>query len=293
MNSRFTFDAIGTSWEIDTAVPLGAEVRRQLIDLVERFDRVYSRFRCDSIVTRIAKAPHGGMFDFPNDAVPMFDLYDRLHEVTEGAIDPLVGRDLERLGYDAGYTLIPKKNAMASTAKRRPVWHWDVSRLGRTVTTQEPLVIDIGAVGKGRLVDLVADLLMFEGIEEFIVDAGGDMYHRGSTILDVGLEHPLDAGMVIGTARLSNASLCASASNRRRWGDELHHVIDGRTGRPTMNVIATWAIADDTATADGLATALFFDSPTPLMATFDFSFVRMFADGRVEVSDNFGGEVFT
>ena len=51
-------------------------------------------------------------------------------------------------------------------------------------------------------------------------------------------------------------------------------------------MIATWAIAADT------ATALFFGPPSRLMASFDFSFVRMFADGRVEISDNFIGEVF-
>lgn len=99
--------------------------------------------------------------------------------------------------------------------------------------------------------------------------------------------------MVIGVANLKNGSICASASNRRTWGDGLHHMLDGRTGRPTTQVIATWGIAADTATADGLATALFFSASSRLMTMFDFSYLRMFGDGRVEVSDNFDGEVFT
>lgn len=293
LTSRFSFDAIGTSWEIDTPAPLGPETKDQILDLVERFDSVYSRFRHDSIVTRIAKAAGGGTFSFPADAVPMFQIYDRLHAATDGAVDPLVGRDLELFGYDAGYSLVPDEAAVTSTATHRPVWCGDVMREGRTITTRAPLVVDVGAVGKGRLVDLVTGLLASEGFEDFIVDGSGDMRHRGSTALNVGLEHPLDPGMVIGVANLRNASICASASNRRRWGNGLHHVLDGRTGRPTMDVIATWAIAPDAATADGLATALFFDSSTRLTMTFDFSFVRIFADGRVEVSDNFDGEVFT
>lgn len=65
------------------------------------------------------------------------------------------------------------------------------------------------------------------------------MYYRGDVALDVGLEHPLNPGMVIGIAKLQNDSLCASASNQRRWGDGLHHVLDGCTGRPTTDVIAT------------------------------------------------------
>ncbi|WP_250958278.1 FAD:protein FMN transferase [Rhizobium sp. CG5] len=172
-------------------------------------------------------------------------------------------------------------------AAQRPVWHRDVQREVNSITTQRPLVIDIGAVGKGRLIDLISDLLAADGLKDFVVDGGGDILHRGDAALDVGLEHPLDPDMVIGVANLINRSLCASASNRRAWGDGLHHVIDGRTGRPTSEVIATWAIAADT------ATALFFGSSARLMATFDFSYLRMFADGRVEVSDNFDGEVFT
>lgn len=293
LTCSFKFDAIGTSWEINTAAPLGAVTRAQTLDLVERFDSLYSRFRHDSIVTRIAKAADGGAFSFPADAGPMFDLYDRLHDATEGAVDPLVGRDLEHLGYGGDYALVPDHEGITATVAHRPVWHRDVQREGNTITTRRPLVVDVGAVGKGRLVDLISDLLTAAGFKDFVVDGGGDICHRGDTALDIGLEHPLDPDMVIGVANLKNGSICASASNRRTWGDGLHHVLDGRTGRPTTEVIATWAVASDTATADGLATALFFGASSRLMAMFDFSYLRMFADGRVEISDNFDGEVFT
>ncbi len=288
--SQFKFDAIGTSWEIDTPAKLGAEIEQHILELVERFDRVYSRFREGSIVTRIAAATEGGKFSFPDDAVAMFDLYDQLHAATDGAVDPLIGRDLELLGYDRTYSLVPQQT---EGSRLRPAWHRDIVRNGRALSTQGPLVIDLGAVGKGYLVDLVAAILEENGFEEFVIDASGDIRNRGSIELAVGLEHPLDAEILIGVANLRNNSICASASNRRRWGNDLHHVLDGRTGRPTNDVIATWAIAADTATADGLATALFFGPSPRLMQSFDFSFVRMFADGRVEVSDNFDGEIFT
>ncbi|WP_047464123.1 FAD:protein FMN transferase [Rhizobium rhizogenes] len=68
---------------------------------------------------------------------------------------------------------------------------------------------------------------------------------------------------------------------------------DGRTGVPVRDVIATWAIANDAMTADGLATALFFTAPDQLTKVFPFSFARMFADGGAESSSNFDGEFFT
>jgi len=85
--------------------------------------------------------------------------------------------------------------------------------------------------------------------------------------------------------------VCASATTRRAWGKGLHHVLDGRTRRPVSEVVATWAIAADAATADGLATALFVTDPDRL-DRFAFSWVRMLADGRVQWSNNFDGELF-
>jgi thiamine biosynthesis lipoprotein len=94
-------------------------------------------------------------------------------------------------------------------------------------------------------------------------------------------------------ANLRDRALCASAVTRRAWGEGLHHELDARTGVPARDVVATWVVADDAATADGLATALFFTGAKDLARTFRFSYVRMFADGRAEISPNFDGELFT
>jgi FAD:protein FMN transferase len=290
---RFTFDAIGTTWEIETPSPLKMPARRRILERIEQFDVTYSRFRPDSLVSRIASSPEGGCFIFSKDAVALFDLYDRLHACTGGAVDPLVGRDLELLGYDRTYSLTPDMAGLHSYSRARPRWSNDVRREGASLLTQRPLVIDVGAAGKGYLVDIVAGILREEGFTRFLVDGSGDLRHSGDDALRVGLEHPFDAGLAIGVAHLKDRALCASAVNRRAWGDGLHHVIDGRTGAPTRNVVATWVVADDAATADGLATALFFVPADHLAHAFRFSWVRMFADGRAEVSADFDDELFT
>lgn len=290
--AKFEFETIGTSWEIVTPKPLAVSLQQAILERIERFDAAYSRFRSDSLVARIAASTDGGSFRFPDDAPTLFDLYDRLHAATSGAVDPLIGRDLELLGYDASYSLAHDPIAIARYSHERPNWKTDVQRQGAVVVTRRPVVIDVGAAGKGYLVDIVAGMLWSEGIDAFVVDGSGDLFHAGSESLDVGLEHPSDPSLAIGVARLKGRALCASASNRRAWGP-FHHILDGRTAVPVRSVIATWVIADDALTADGLATALFFPSAERLAASFNFSFVRMFADGRAEISPNFDGELFT
>lgn len=281
----WTFEAIGTLWQIDTAAPLPAEVRADVSAEIERFDRVWSRFRADSVITQISRS--AGSWTLPAEAGAMLDLYSGLHEVTGGAVNPLIGRTLADLGYDERYSLTP-----AEVPADVPAWS-SITWQEPVLTTAEPVLLDVGAMGKGLLVDLVTAIVQ-NHTEQFTVDAGGDIRHGGTASLRVALEHPGDPTRAVGVAELgADDALCGSAVNRRAWGDGLHHVLDGRTGRPTRDVIATWVVvAGSCMRADALATAHFFAGPDALMGRFEHEFVRMHADGRVLRSASFPGEVF-
>jgi thiamine biosynthesis lipoprotein len=279
------FEAIGTRWQIDSAAPIEPGLAQAISHRIDAFDLTWSRFRADSVVAGIART--AGSTDLGIDAGPIFALYSRLADATDGAVTPFVGDALNHLGYDADYSLSERDEPRSGA----PTWA-DIARLDGTVLhTSAPVTIDIGAAGKGYLVDLVADLLSASGHTSFTVDASGDMAHRGAPIR-VALEHPYDPSRAIGVVPLADGALCASATNRRAWGNGLHHVLDGRTGAPVDEVVATWALAADTATADGVATALFFAVPADLATIFGAEGVRVFTDGRIERSPGFPGELF-
>lgn len=278
------FEAIGTHWRIDTREPLPPDVARAISDRVERFDRDWSRFRADSLVSRIAAQP--GRHVLPADAAALLGFYRELYDATSGRVSPLVGRTLEALGYDAAYRL-----RAAADIPTVPSWDDAVAWDGEALETVRPVLLDVGAAGKGYLVDLVSDVLMAAGIPEHIVDASGDLRTRGVP-MRIALEHPLDPRKAVGVADLGDGAFCASASNRRAWGDGLHHVLDAATGLPTRDVIATWVIAPTALVADGIATALFLDPDPQLVTRHDAAFARMWGDGRVDASDHFPGEIF-
>jgi thiamine biosynthesis lipoprotein len=282
----FTFDGIGTRWEVSTPQPTDASLRARLLALVERYDGDWSRFRSDSIVSAMSRQP--GRFELPREAAVLGDLYRTLYEITDGAMTPLIGGSLERLGYDASYSLRP-----AGAALPAPRWEdildWD----GTVLTTSAPLVLDIGAAGKGQLVDLLAAELRTSGVDRFLIDASGDLLNSGPEPLTVALEHPYDPAKAIGTVSLAGGALCASAANRRVWGDGLHHVLDGTTGSPVRTAVATWAMANSTVLADALATALFFVPGAELERTFEFSWLTVFSDGSAAYSAEFEGTLFT
>jgi thiamine biosynthesis lipoprotein len=282
----WTFEAIGTAWQIDTRAPLAADVRADVMGCIKRFDKGWSRFRDDSLVADIARGP--GTWQLPDGADWLVRVYDLLHDATGGAVNPLVGRTLSDLGYDATYSL-------TSSPTPSPVPDWSsVQWECQTLTTIEPVLLDVGAAGKGLLVDRVSSIVG-RHTHQFTVDASGDIYHGGTAPIRVALEHPRDPTRAVGVAVLDpEDALCASATNRRTWGDGLHHVIDARTGRPTSDVIATWVVTQQSCMwADGLATAHFFAEPEALAGCFPHEYVRMHADGRIAWSPDFPGEIFT
>ncbi|MFJ4285228.1 FAD:protein FMN transferase [Paenarthrobacter nicotinovorans] len=284
--SSFSFEGIGTGWEISTPEPLAPALTKKVLDTVEAYDRTWSRFRSDSLVSGLSRSP--GSITLPEHAAGLQELYSVLYRLSQGAMTPLIGSSLERLGYDAAYSLSPSAVPQAP-ARWEDVLEWT----GTAMTAKEPLVLDIGAAGKGQLVDLLGGLLHEAGHSDFLVDGSGDMLHSGSHPVTVALEHPYDPKQAIGTVELDNAALCASASNRRVWDDGLHHVLDGTTGKPIHTTVATWTMAAGALEADGLATALFIMEPALLEQEFEFSWLRVSSAGAATYSGGFEGRLFT
>jgi len=284
--SSWAFDAIGTSWAIETASPLPSIARGAVSAVIERFDRDWSRFRDDSVVSALGSG-RAASVPVPADADAMLSLYAQLDAATAGAVNPLVGDALARLGYDARLTLTP-----AGDPEPAPLWRETLTWGDGRLAVSRAATIDVGALGKGRLVDLVLDTLRDHVDGDIVVDASGDLAARGEPVR-VALEHPYDATRAIGVMTVTDAALCASGINRRSWGDGLHHVLDARTGAPVRAFAATWARADTAMRADALATALFFDGGPELAASWGAHWVRMSTDGRVQWSPGFDGEIFS
>ncbi len=87
---------------------------------------------------------------------------------------PLIGGSLEQLGYDAGYSLQPR-----GAAAPPPAWDDVLEWRGTQLRTTAPVVLDIGAAGKGQLVDLLAGMLRAHGVTDFFIDASGDLLNAG------------------------------------------------------------------------------------------------------------------
>ena len=155
-----SFDAIGTRWSIHVDGPLDVVTLARVRSRIAAYDAVWSRFRDDSRgrpdVPRAGDVPaaRGGRARC-STCTP------RSARCTDGAVSPLVARSLVRLGYDAGYSLRPAGKPEPAPALGRRAR----ARRRAPLVVREPVLLDVGAAGKGQLVDLVAAELRDCGIE--------------------------------------------------------------------------------------------------------------------------------
>lgn len=253
-----TFRAMGTSWWIHCdRVPLLASAQ----ELVRELEARLSRFREGSDLSRLNRRRE---LESPVLAgVTRRALV--LQHATGGAFDPTLGAELVALGYDRSFA------ALARIVPRGPTrpgvsQGTTVEVTGDHLRLVGPGALDLGGIAKGYAVDRVVEHLLDGGASAILVDGGGEL--RGA-----GPSYPIGVGD--GLVLWSHlGAVATSSTRRRRWlgedGEVNHHIIDPGTGRSSAGRldIAT-VVASDTATADGLATALLAspDRVLPLLST--------------------------
>ena len=270
--------ALGTGIIISSSVPISQRVEKRIRAFVDEYESVLSRFRADSLVSRMVRAEAGGDFEFPAWAEPLFVLYDEFYAATCGAFDACVGADLLALGYDNSVQFVPESAGSASEnsdsvsgswskyCRALPVKWADISRDSGSTTlhANQPVQLDFGAAGKGYFVDLVTQIIKEElGGEmpadcDFLVNAGGDMracFSEENSQIKVALENPFDMTQAVGVASIASGALCASSTARRRWkvkdanclADNAFesnliatHLINALDGVPAQKLAASW-----------------------------------------------------
>ncbi len=116
--------------------------------------------------------------------------------------------------------------------------------------------IDPAGLVKGWSVDRAAAILDEAGVEDYAINAGGDMRLRGRAVPKpcwrVGIQHPLDRGHVAAIVEANDLALATSGAYARG-----EHVLDPHTGTPPIGVLSVTISGPELATADAYATAAF------------------------------------
>ena len=240
-----SFPALGTMCEIQYAAPQGdgqAEgFEREAVGWVNAFEAKYSRFRADSLVSRINAAAGREWVPVDAEMEGLLKLCDTLHFMTQGVLDPTALPLIHLWDYRTPKPRIPTEAEIA-TARALVGWKKVQRAPGKVFLPEPGMAIDFGGFGKEYAVDVVAQIAIDHGIPSALVDFGHDMraigVPPGRPAWHIGLGDPQKPGSTAGSVAIIGRSVASSGDYLRGFtfeGRRYGHIIDPRTGWPVSN----------------------------------------------------------
>ncbi|MDR0981897.1 MAG: FAD:protein FMN transferase [Culturomica sp.] len=188
-----------------------------------------------------------------------------VYTATNGAFDMTVGKLVNAWGFGYRNEEIPSQAKIDSLLRFTGMDKLHIET-GKVVKNNEAVELDGGAIAKGLGVDLVAEYLESMGVENYMVDIGGEVRVKGESEKRrkwrIGIDKPQDnlaTREISVLLQLSEGALATSGNYRNFYtkdGKKYAHTIDPRTGQPVQtDIISSTVYAKSCMIADAYATA--------------------------------------
>lgn len=298
------YQAIGTHWWIEV-LDLAKQIRNQkletlkddLVKLMHDFEQKYSRFIADSFISQLNDNKY--LENPPKELFELIDWGEELKIQSRGHFDLAVGKILENTGYDKNYSFeSTMDDEIDESAGDQPT----VVISENAITLREDTRIDLGAIGKGWLIDKISSHLISKNIGSFIINGGGDIFVRSKNPQRVNLESPVSpaSGIYIGSLSLNNCALASSSSKLRSWKDkksnrQFHHLINMNKKSKVEDIIGVFTTAKNATVADAVSTCIFvspFEIGRKIARKYEAEFMIIYEDGGYKKSVGFAGELY-
>jgi len=261
----FKGEAQGTYYAVTYYDAEGRDFKMQIDSLLDNFDQAMSLWVPESDISRINR---GDSTVITNSLFQrVFNKSQEISRFTGGAFDVTVGPLVKAWGFSFKGKITLDSLKIDSL---RQIIGYDGVRLenGKILFADSRMQLDFNAIAQGYSVDVIGDFLYSRGIENFLVDVGGEVLAKGlkpeKNPWIVGIERPSDSAndeerKIETTLAVTDMAVATSGSYRKfyiRDGIRYSHAIDPSTGYPVRhNTLSVTVIAPDAMTADGMATA--------------------------------------
>ena len=261
---------MGTSVEItvsQTDSQRAEEAMAAAFREVERMDGLMSHYRQESEVSQITR--HAGEREIPVSPETLAVIERALYfsRLSGGAFDITIGPVFRLWNFREGK--IPEEKSLQENLKKVDYRKIKVDRLKSSVYLESRgMVLDLGAIAKGYAVDRAAAVLRKEGVENFLINAGGDLTVSGAKgkgmPWSIGIQHPRLPSELLAKLRPVRAAVATSGDYEKfffKGGERYHHILTPSTGLPARECQSVTIMAPSAMDADVLATSTFVLGP--------------------------------
>jgi len=232
---------------------------------MERIEKVFSKFDEKSEISKINSL--AGIKEINISPEVMKVIEDSLYysRISEGSFDITVASLMKIWGFGYKNNTIPDRSMIQEALKH-------VGRENILIDAEKPSIrfldkdtkIDLGGIAKGYAVDRAKEVLISKGINNAIINLGGNIFGLGMPPgkkgWRIGIQGPRHKNKIIWIVNLRNRAVSTSGDYERFFivnGKRYSHIISPVTGEPVQGVMSVTVVADSTEASDALSTAIF------------------------------------
>jgi FAD:protein FMN transferase len=292
---RFTFRAMAAENELQLAAS-DENTARRAADLaiadVQRIESKYSRYRDDTITTRINRAAGKEPVALDAETVALLRYADQCYRLSDGLFDVTSGVLRRVWDFKRRPPQLPDPAAVAEAVElvdwSAVEWNAATIRLPRA-----GMEIDFGGIGKEYAADRAATICLEAGIRHGLVDLAGDVRALGpqenGAPWRVGIRHPRVEDKAIAYVEMVGGAIATSGDYERFFeidGQRYCHILDPRTGMPvtawqSISVVAPLCVVAGSCSTIGM---LLGRKAVPFLRRQHVEFVAVAADGSLHGS---------
>lgn len=263
--------AQGTTYNITYSAAQGTEtaaVQTAVQQEFARIDEALSNYRDDSAIERFNAQQTTEPLVVDAELMRLVAIARQVHLASDGCYDLTIKPLFDLWGFKKDVFTPPDPEALAQTLAEVGMDKLEVAGDNRLRKTLPDLRIDVSSIGQGYTVERIAQLLESFGVEQYLVEIGGELKIRGrkpdGKPWRIALEKPLPGERrmhkIVSFDSGEPMALMASGTYRHYFdqdGKRYSHILDARSGKPVEhNTVSVAILHPDPTLADAWSTAL-------------------------------------
>jgi len=227
----------------------------KVFDIFHDLEEEFSRFKSESSLSVLNKKR---TYEVSDTFIDVLKKCKKLYTDTDFYFNPLI--NVRQLGYSNDFHSKQFKKEDTELHVNLQLEKLEIQ--GNTVSLYEGQNLDLGGIVKWYGVDKAKTYLDKAGYENYIVDAGGDIYTAGKNEtggkMVVGIDSPYTKGNIFATIDVENIAIATSGNYKRKRtieNKEYNHIINPITTENNNEIVSIALITDTCYLADAYATA--------------------------------------
>jgi thiamine biosynthesis lipoprotein len=265
-------NALGTTWVVKVLPHKSIDsedLKNSIGQRLAHYEKIFSHWRKDSDLSKFNSNKSTEPVEIHPDIHELLKHAQWMHQQTAGTFDPAIGQIVNLWGFGPdgrNRSTIPKDEEVAEAVDSSGMNQMEILPKHRVCKKHPDLRLDLSGSAKGEIIDQICELLERYGLQNYLVEIGGEIRAHGRGKKGkgwiVGLENGEKGKDQLVSIPLRNYAVATSGTYRLQKPNpkvkrSVSHLLNPKTGKPVENnLIAVNAFAPTARDADAWATAL-------------------------------------